>query len=156
MVCWLTIDRCIELLLTNASNDTSVDITCSYTWFNNTTAMATRGWQNKKFHELNNGLVCVFYNFIRFMAVLGKTSTWNRLTLTARKKKTPMSNYSRFLPWNCRPHSHATLEEKSGTVSDNEDIEPLVYFFGETKVNFERCFAKPRRRDTLKSCSSTL
>ena len=29
------------------------------------------------------------------------------------------------------------LKRKSGTVSDIEDIEPLVNYLGETKVNFE-------------------
>lgn len=48
-----------------------------------------------------------------------------------------MTNYSRFLTSNCRPHSHAILKGKSGTVSDIEDIEPLVNYMGETKVNFE-------------------
>ena len=39
-----------------------------------------------------------------------------------------MNNYSRFLTPNCRPHSHATMKGKSSTVSDNEDIEPLVNY----------------------------
>ena len=29
------------------------------------------------------------------------------------------------------------LKGKSSTVSDSEDIEPLVNYLGETKVNFE-------------------
>ena len=29
-----------------------------------TTAMATRGWRNKIFHELNDGLARVFNNFV--------------------------------------------------------------------------------------------
>lgn len=44
----------------------------------------------------------------------------------------------RVLTSNCTPHSHAMLKGKSSTVSDNEDIEPLVKYLGETKVNFER------------------
>ena len=59
------------------------------------------------------------------------------LNINCAKKEIPMTNYSRFLPSNCKPHSHAMLEDKSGTVSDYKDIEPLVYFLGETKVNFE-------------------
>ena len=49
-----------------------------------------------------------------------------------------MTNYSRFPTSNCRRHSHTMLPKgKSGTVSDNKDIEPLVTYLGETKVNFE-------------------
>ena len=48
-----------------------------------------------------------------------------------------MTNYSRFSTSNSRPHSHVMLKGKSGTVIDNEDIEPLVCYLGETKVNFE-------------------
>ena len=48
-----------------------------------------------------------------------------------------MNHYSRFLTSNCRLYSHTMLEGKSGTVSDFEDIEPLVNYLGETKVNFE-------------------
>lgn len=48
-----------------------------------------------------------------------------------------MTNYSCFQTSNCRLHSHAMLKGKSGTVSDNEYIEPLVTYLGETKVNFK-------------------
>ena len=48
-----------------------------------------------------------------------------------------MPNYSRLLTSNCRLHSHAMLMRKSGTVCDNEDIESLVKYLGETKANFE-------------------
>ena len=54
-----------------------------------------------------------------------------------RKKGTQMTNYSSFLTSNCRPHSHVILKGKSDTVSDNEDIELLVNYSGETKLNFE-------------------
>ena len=53
------------------------------------------------------------------------------------KKRTSMTKYSRFLTSNCGPHSHVMLKGKSGTVSDNEDIKPLVTNLGETKVNFK-------------------
>lgn len=63
-----------------------------HTWSEKTTmAMATRGWRNKRFHELHNGLARLFYNFVRFLAVLDKTRTWNPL------KVNPMTNYLRWL-----------------------------------------------------------
>ena len=52
---------------------------------------------------------------VRFLAV-------KSLHINYAKKETPMTNYSRLLTSNCRPHSHAMLEGKSGTVSDNEHI----------------------------------
>lgn len=61
-----------------------------------------------------------------------------RETLNYAKKGTLMTVYSSFLTSNCRMHSHAMPKEKSGTVSDNEDIELRVNYLGETKVNFER------------------
>lgn len=48
-----------------------------------------------------------------------------------------MTDYSRFPTSNSRPRANAMLKGKSGTVSDKEDIEPLVNNLGETKVNFE-------------------
>ena len=102
-----------------------------------TTAMATRGWRSKIFHELNNGLAGVFYNYVRILVVLEKF-------LYHAENGTSMTNYSRFLTSNCRLHSPALLKGKSGTVGDNEDIEPLVKYLGEKKVNFES--------DVLPSC----
>ena len=48
-----------------------------------------------------------------------------------------MTNYSCFLTSDCGPHSYTKFMGKSGTVSDNEDIKPLVKYLGETKVNFQ-------------------
>ena len=48
-----------------------------------------------------------------------------------------MTNFSRFPTSNGRPHAHAMLKGKTGTVSNNEDIEPLVNYLGGKKVNFE-------------------
>ena len=59
-------------------------------------------------------------------------------SLNYAKKETPMSSYSRFLTSDCRPHSHANMKGKSGTVRDDEDIEPLLKFLGETKATFQR------------------
>ena len=103
--------------------------------------MTTRGWRNKRFHELNDS-ARVSHNFVRFLVVLSKTRTRNRLTIRQRNQ---MTNYSRFLTWNWRPLSLAMLQGKSSTVSDNEDIEPLVNYLGETKVKLKAmfCHASP-------------
>ena len=75
-----------ELISTKASNKISVRHCLHYIWSKKTTtAMATRGWRNKRFREVNDRLARVFYNFVRFLVVFGKTRTSNRLTM--RKKE---------------------------------------------------------------------
>ena len=55
--------------------------------------------------------------------------------------------------------SHTMLKGKFGTVSDNEDIEPVVNYIEETKINF-KCdgfrSAVVRHRELHQDCKSYL
>ena len=108
-----------------------------------TTATATRTWKNKRSNLQNNSSAHAFEQWLSSCVLQLCTfpgRPWQNKNVKSpnyAKKRTPITNYSRFLTSNCWPHSHAMLKGKSGTVSDNEDIEPLVNYIGETKVDFD-------------------
>ena len=72
-----------------------------YPWENRdlkqtTTATATRTWKNKRSNWQNNSSARAFWNFVHFLAVLCKTTTWNHHNLRPLRTETATANHFNF------------------------------------------------------------
>ena len=61
-----------------------------------TTATATRTWKNNRFNWQNNSAARAFENFMHFLAVPCKKTTWNHHKLRRLQTETATANYINF------------------------------------------------------------